>query len=726
MSKFVNVIVGAAMVGVGLVTNQPWLVKMGIATTITAVASLLLAPSMKAKRSGETSVQLGEVARSGIFGEGSTAGSLVDAFNFGGDYGTDWTVLVLALADHRCEALTGFYVNDKYVAFTGNGLVPGYRDQLRVHWCPGAWDDAVPDWVLANAPVVGGTATWTADDRGRGVAKMFVAYKADKSDAKHPVWSSGQPQFLWVVKGLLCYQARKDSSIGGDGAHRWDDPATREWTANLIDCRYTWVRGIYAGDQVDDPAMLLLGRGLSDIEAPPANVFAPANVCDEAVSLAAGGTEPRYRIGGVFGGDEAYIDTEDDFMAACGGWLVERDGSIELVPGAAQAVVWDISDNDLVVGAAVKANDFRTKTDNEWVNTVAAKYIEPAQKWRDHAAPVRRIPADIIADREPRVAQPTLSLVTSGTQAQRVAEQQRRLGRLPRTRELTLPPRLIGVQHGDWLRWTSRRYGVKPATVPPGPLLFRVESDSQDEKWQNRISLRQVASAAYGWTTDDERTDGAVAVDNPDPDFGAAPSDDDWSFEATVTSAGALIPVLRFSGAVPSDSISAVYFEYALGVTAPDIEIDSLWTSAGTGNAGVTEWLVPGVAEGETYWGAISYQIGASRTERLLLGPVDTSLEGIAPGAPVDVAGVGGSLVADIGWTNATSPNLSFSRVHRNTIDSLTGSTLVSGDMASSPGAGMSFHDEPAAGDWYYFVTHYNSAGTASTAIGTGLVSVTA
>ena len=618
MSKFAGAIVGAVAVGVGIVTSQPWLIKLGATMIVSNLASVLLAPSLKGKRASETTVQLGEVGRQGIFGEGATAGSLVDAFNYGGKYGTDWTVLVLALADHRCAGLTGFYVKDQYVAFTGNGLVAGYKSQLRVHFCPGGWDDEVPDWVLANCPVVDGVPTWTADDRGRGVAKVYVAYKADASDAKNPVWSGGQPDFLWVVKGLLCYQARKDSSIGGEGAHRWDDPSTREWTDNVIDCRYTWARGIYAGDRVDEPDMLLLGRGLSDVEAPPQNVFAPANVCDEAVPLADGGTEARYRIGGMFGGDDAYIDTEEDLMAACGGWLVERDGALDLVPGAAQPVVWDITDDDLVVGSAVKATDIRTRTDDEWVNSVAAKYVEPEQKWKDHSAPIRRVAADIAADKEPRVAQPALALVTSGTQAQRVAEQVRRLGRLPRKREITLPPRLIGAQHGDWLRWTSRRHGVKPATEPPTPILFRIDSDSQDATWQNQLTLREVASSVYAWSVDDEIEPGSVAVDNPGPSFGDAPEAGDW----TLTAMSGGTPALRFAGSAGSDAVSRIYFELATGATAPDGEDDSAWTAAGSTTGTAVEFIATAVAAGTNYWGAISYQIDATRTDRLVLGPV--------------------------------------------------------------------------------------------------------
>lgn len=623
MSKFARAVGNVAAVAIGFFVAGPQ--GLALAAIFTVGVNLLLAPKPKARTSEGAQVKLGEVPREGIFGTGATAGSLVDAFNYGGKHGTDWTVMCFALADHECEGLTGFYVKEKYVAFTGNGLVPGYKNQLRVHWLPGAWDEEVPDWVLANCPVVDGVPTQTADDRGRSVAKVWVAYKADSEKAKKPVWSGSPPSFLWVVKGLKCYSARHDDSVGGSGDHRWDDASTREWSENLIDCRYTWQRGIYAGGQVDNPAMLLLGRGLSAEEAPPSHVFAPANLCDENVPLAGGGTEKRYRVGGTFGGADAYIDTEEDFMAACGGWLVERDGSIDLVPGAAQPVVWDITDDDLVIGGNVRARDFRSETDSEWVNSVAATYIEPTQKWADHGAPVRRDSADIIADGKPRVATPSLKLVTSGTQAQRVAEMMRRMGRLWKTREMTLPPRLIGVQHGDWIRLTSRRYGPRPVTDPPTPILMRVESDAQEANWWNAVTLREVASDYADWTIADEIEDTSVAVDNPDVDYSEAPDVSEWALAAvTVTGDGSTAPALRFDGAVDGDAVTGVTFDYAAGTSAPDADDDSLWTTAGSGPAATATWTVSGVMAGTPYWGAVSYMIGGERTDRLVLGPVTT------------------------------------------------------------------------------------------------------
>lgn len=228
-------------------------------------------------------LQLGESPRQVIFGTMATGGRLLDAFNYGGSNKTDWEVRRIALCDHRAD-LVGFWVNNFYIPYTGDGTVPdvtgrlAFNGQLQIYFRPGTLIQVPP----ADLAAAGG---YTAADNAAGVAEVWVAYKADKSDAKNPVWQGGRPQFKFLVRGKRCYDPRKDSTVaGGSGAHRWSDPTTWEYSENPIICRYNWARGIYAGDQVDQPQMLLLGRGLSDMEAPPERIIGWANLCDEEVA----------------------------------------------------------------------------------------------------------------------------------------------------------------------------------------------------------------------------------------------------------------------------------------------------------------------------------------------------------------------------------------------------------------------------------------------------------
>jgi hypothetical protein len=130
MSKIVGFIVGAALIAIGIATGNVGLIIEGAALIVTQAVVDLTMPKTPAREASEMSIALGEQPRVALFGEANTPGSLVDGFNYGGKYGTDWEVLVIRLADHKCESLTGFYVNDLYVAYTGDGLYPAFNTTI--------------------------------------------------------------------------------------------------------------------------------------------------------------------------------------------------------------------------------------------------------------------------------------------------------------------------------------------------------------------------------------------------------------------------------------------------------------------------------------------------------------------------------------------------------------------------------------------------------------------
>ena len=461
-------------------TVTSFLIRTAVAVAINAVATRLMTPKIPGgtdeRQASVTTISLGEAPREVLFGRVCTAGSLVDAFNFGGEHGTDWECLVIALADHQIDALEGFYVGDTYYPYTADGGQAAFSDGLDLEFFNASETEGAP----ARMPA----PDWTETDTLHGVARIWVAYFASPD-----IWPQGRPTFRFVIRGKRCYDPRKDSTAGGSGAHRWNDPSTWEWTQNAAVCRYNWVRGIYALDRVDQAEQLLIGRGLSALEAPPENVIAPANVCDELVDTAEG-PEPRYRVGGVIRSTDSFDMVEEMFAAAMAGTIVQRDGGVEIEPGQAKAVVASITDGDLITGAAVIYSDFLP--DPERVNTIVPRYIEPSQLWKPVSAAVLRDQADIDADGGSKESPLNLDLVTWATQAQRCGEIERLLGRKERRATLTLGPRFAWLEEGDWISWTSSRH-------PEGGLVrYRVERYRIAENRQITLSLREISATVYG------------------------------------------------------------------------------------------------------------------------------------------------------------------------------------------------------------------------------------
>jgi hypothetical protein len=665
MSRFVGFIVGAVEIAAGIALQflpggqaiGVSLIISGAATILSSGAALLLAPKQPARNAQEMQLQIGEQPRSIIVGEAMVPGSLVDGFNYGGKYGTDWEVLVIRLADERCHSLTGFYVNDKFETFAGDGPVPGYNGQLEVYFRGDTTNDALPSILTTHGP------GWTADDIGGSGCDVTVAYKADAADAKNPVWPGGRPRFQWVVKGGFRYDPRKDSTVaGGSGTHRRDDPSTWEWSDNAIVCRYSWVRGVHATGHVDEPEMLLVGRGLSAVEAPPENVAAAANLCDELVD-----GEARYRVDGPIYANQQYLEVEEMFAGACAGTVLTREGSVEVEPGQAKAPSFAFTDDDILVGSSVQWNHgILSDADESWVNSVVANYVEPTQQWQAHDAPIRRDSADIAADGKPREGTLTLRLVKRAAQAGACAEVARRLGRLWGRAAVTLGPRFCEIEEGDWGTWTSaRRFGGATKT-------FQVQAYQVDEKWQNRLTLREIASSVFGSVT--PIADHAVPGTPSAPPMLAAPGSGAWALtaEQLMGASEEQIPALVITGAPDDDYASAVLFEFRTAGSGLLME-DGGWLLREDGGRFMLEddtpgeWVsaaavlvdseggpsirreITGIAPGRTYQVSVRYLVGGEPTDRLILGPVLAgNLVSAASASPVDGSTYSGADVADI------------------------------------------------------------------------------
>lgn len=611
MSKIIGFVVGAIEVGIGIYTGNLALIVQGTLTIIAQAAVDLTATGTPARQASETQIQLGEQPRSMFLGEGWTAGSLVDGFDFGGKYGTDWEVLIIRLADEPCEALTQYQVDDTFYDYAGDGVQPQFDHHFELYFRANTSIDPLPAIVTANWP------GFAATDIGRSGCDVIVAYLADSPSAKHPVWPGGRPKFGFVLKGGRRYDPRKDSTVGGSGTHRRDDPSTWEWSENAEVCRYNWELGIFADGHVNDPTQLLVGRGLTMVEAPPANVFAPANLCDEVMADG----KPRYRVAGPIYSNQEHIDVEKMFALATGGITITHEGAVELEPGQAKSVVATFTDDDLVVGTKVNYNKgIPSDADEEWVNTVVARYVEPAQNWNDFGAPVVRSTADIIADGKPREASLPLRLVKDQGQALRIAEMVRRKGRLWKRAAVTLGPRFCRLEEGDWVAWQSDSL-FAGATVT-----FRIDAYSRDQKWQVTFTLSEIAASVYGDDgvfNGDETVTGATV---PPPDIGA-PDAANWALApVTLTDNGVSTGAIELTGSAADDpSVARIVVEYwkSDGIIDPIANPDDPpWTMfGGELSPATTKVDITGLLGGADYYVSIAYIVSGIYGDRLVLGP---------------------------------------------------------------------------------------------------------
>lgn len=507
------------------------------AVTKAAKALGLMKSNVAERQASVTTLSLGETPREAVVGIACVGGSLIDAWNHGGKYGTDYVTRRVALADHVLDGVVGYYVDDTYYPFAANGVQPGFNGALQLTFVNATRDGAAPPAYMLQAGV-----GLTSEDRCPSVAEIWITYKFDDQ-----VWTRGHPGLKFVVRGLRTYDPRFDPQHGytGPSPQTWEDVTTHRFSENAAVVRYNIQRGVFAVGRHGELQHLLIGRGLSADEAPAGRIIAAANVCDEIVN-----GRPRYTVGGAISSAQAHIEVEEMFAAATAGQIVQRDGGVEVEPGQAKAAVVTITDADLVAGEAISFDEFTPDTDGGRINTVIARYVEPSQIFKDHSGSVLRRQADIVEDGGPRELTLPLMLVTNREQADRCAEITRRGARLERRARIALVPMLLAgrasaeLEDGDIIAWQSNRYH-EGATVR-----YRIEAYGVDEGWRNTLQLREMASSVFG---QDDPIEDQAAPPPPPAVIDALALDEVQVEPIILPGEKSVIPALRFFWEAPVD-----------------------------------------------------------------------------------------------------------------------------------------------------------------------------
>lgn len=478
MAFLAPIIAGA--LGLGAIGQM--VVGAGLAFAMGAAARAL-APKPKLG-SGTSGMRVGKgmdanAVRSIPLGRCATAGDLVYRGTFGPSK-NEYLHLVFALGDCECDALEQVYADGVAVSWnSGDETVAEFPGLMWIKFYRGTWDQNADADLVANS-----AGAFTASDRGRGICYVRVKIKYDSTKFQ------SIPEFLFVIRGARLYDWRRDSTAGGSGAHRWGQPATYEWSDNPIVQLYNWRRGIWINGQ------RVAGMNTQPAALPVAYWTAAANACDELVALKAGGTEKRYRCGGVVATSTRHREVIQDILSTCAGNEIDTGGLIKPFAGVTQPIVLAITDADLMSGAEVKISKRRSR--NELINAVFGTYSDPGSLWQRRALPPRISPADEAEDGGIRLDEHyALEMITSQSQGQRVTEIIRRRHRAQGRVEITLRARFAVIEAGDWISWTSERYGFTAA-------VFEVTSAQRSADQSMSLTLRAISASVYAFTTSDE------------------------------------------------------------------------------------------------------------------------------------------------------------------------------------------------------------------------------
>lgn len=481
--------IGAALFSGGFVT------QLLVGTALTVVGSLLssaLAPKPPKQKDPGVSLSMqigGDSPLSFIVGTSATAGHRV----YAGAWGTDgetpnaFFADVLELANAPLDGLSEVYVNgEKATLLTGQTHaqygIPiqqgrkGSKDHLWVKFYDGR--QTVADPYLVNKFSGLTERPYTSDMVGLGTSYAIVTTRYNRE-----LWKNGAPSLLFEVRGLRLYDIRKDSTAGGSGSHRRDNPATWEWTDNPYVIAYNVAfMGVYVGSE------WLWGlQGLPALRLPTSAWVAAMNEADR--TLAAWDNQKQFTIGGEITVDMEPAAVLEEIAKSSLGRFIESAGTYKPRCGLPGAAVWSFGEGELLITDPRSFTPFPGLEATH--NTIEATYSEPGEAWGSKAAPVQSNAGYIAADGNRRLAADLpLPMVNRNEQAQRLAYTYLEDGRRFRTLQASFHPISWLLEPGDVIEGTLLGEGYSGKA-------FEILEMSGRRTFVQTMTLREVDPADF-------------------------------------------------------------------------------------------------------------------------------------------------------------------------------------------------------------------------------------
>ena len=427
----------AAGLGMSAVSAQ---IVAGVVFTVgSTLLTFLLSPKPTAQ-DGKIPFRQPIQPRGFGYGRVRVAGATMYHEALGGNGGK--LIVVQALLSHPSSAFVTYYLHEDEVAFYSGAKVQrvdgekGYTDKVFLYTRLGATPET---WVseIGSGAITG--SQWTSDHRGDGITYLAMRCDDADEDSQAKKFPHGKPIVSAVVDAALVYDPR-------DAAQDPDDESTWAWSDNPVLAILHFLCFSEFGYQRDYATTIL-----PYVESWKAQ----ADICDEPVALAAGGSEKRYRLGGHATTEHAPRAVLAHMLAACDGWLVDRgDGGSDIRVGKFGEPEIVLTDDDIVgfdlpYGIA----------DEEAVNRLDVTFLDPATKYTEAEVAPFEDEADQASRGAVREHRLELAWVQSATQARRLGKREWTRLREPLRGTLDLKLDAIDAVYARWIR-------VQSATIP--------------------------------------------------------------------------------------------------------------------------------------------------------------------------------------------------------------------------------------------------------------------
>lgn len=384
--------------------------------------------------------------------------------------------LVVVLAAHRVQSIGAVYFEGE-MALDAAGTAQGrWAGKLAVEKRLGRDDQSAFAGLITAAPDL-----WTAAHRLAGCAAIYLRLTYDPD-----AFPSGIPNITVDMEG------KDDIFDPRTGARGYSENAAlcvADYMAHPI---FGIGAGIGAPDGIETDSL---------IEA--------ANICDEQIALAGGGTEPRYSCNGVASLSETPKTIIEAMLTAMAGRCIWQAGQWRMRAGAYRIPSSLLTADDVREGGMTLTTR-QTRAAN--FNAVRGQFVSPQNNWQPDDFPAYASEAYRVEDGGEQVWRDiALPFTISAAMAQRLAKIELERARRQMSVRLSGKLKAWRVAAGDTTLLRYSRWGFGGADPNDGKP-FEVEAVRLDltqlgsgPRIAPELLLRETSPLVYDWDASEEQ-----------------------------------------------------------------------------------------------------------------------------------------------------------------------------------------------------------------------------
>lgn len=474
---------------------------IGASIALSTASMALFGPKVPKTQMSRLNVSLDpSTPRKAVFG--TTAMPLDLRYHESSGTDQEYVDYIVAVSAHKITSITEIWFEEKMAWSVAGGVTATYSGYLTV--------EVRTEGTDANYISINGGGKWGSSRRLTGCAYIYLRIKrtGNTKKAESPL-VGGLPSRVTVIgEGALLYDPRKDSTVpGGSGSHRATDQSTWGAYTDADDCDNPVLQLLWWLIGWEINGKLSVGCGVPYTRIDMESFITAANICDESVTLATGGTQKRYRTSGTASDSDDRMDIINNILASMNGTLRDNAGklSVTAMKNDLADYVLDFDENDML--GEFDWQQTRGLTEN--YNIARGRFVDPSANSLYQMVDYPEV-GFASPDGIERVMSLDLPYVEDGRRAQRIAKQVLQRNQYRGMFSATFNAKALGCQVGDVVRVSLEALGWsnKP---------FRVVSQEIRFDGQVPLALIEENPAIYAWDRDDSApvTPTAPTIYNP-------------------------------------------------------------------------------------------------------------------------------------------------------------------------------------------------------------------